>query len=116
MKIRLLLCASAACCALTASASAQPVAEQVVAYGTLASDSGLSPAKVPATVNSLSAADITGAHGAAALDSMATQVPGCQRRLDSRPSWRSNSRPVMSPQEAMQRGPDRAPFAFDLGR
>jgi len=40
------------------------------------------------------------------------ETPACQRRLDSRPAWRSNSRPVMAPQDAMQRGPDRAPFAF----
>ena len=76
LKFRLLLCTGAAFCALTAPAWAQSAPEQVVVYGTLASDTGLSPAKVPATVNSLSAADITAAHGATVLDSLGTQVPG----------------------------------------
>ena len=37
----------------------------------------------------------------------------CQRRLDSRPAWRSKSRPVMARQDDMLWGPDWAPMAFD---
>jgi iron complex outermembrane receptor protein len=76
MRFRFLLCAGAAFSALTAPAWAQSGAEQVVVYGALPSNTGLSSAKVPATVNSLSAADITAAHGATVLDSLGTQAPG----------------------------------------
>ncbi len=82
MRARLLACASLAVLALGQAASAQTLAaltapEQVVVYGTLPnSDIGLSADKVPGTLQSLSASDLTASHGATVLDALGTKAAG----------------------------------------
>src|ERR1700744_5645679 len=64
-------------CLFPAMARAQATPEQVVVYGVLAdSDLGLSPDRVPGTMQSLSAAELTAAHGPTVLDSLGTRVAG----------------------------------------
>ena len=76
--MRSFLLATASVSALAMPAMAQNTAtEQVVVYGTLpASDIGLAPAKVPGTLQSLSADTITSGHGATVLDSLGSRAAG----------------------------------------
>jgi iron complex outermembrane receptor protein len=80
MKIRILLLAASAL--LPAPAWAQTLAagestEHVVVYGTLPdSDIGLSPDKVPGSLQSLSADDLTAQHGGTVLSALGTQTAG----------------------------------------
>ena len=78
MKTRILLLAAL----LPTPAWAQNLAagestEHVVVYGTLPdSDIGLSPDKVPGTLQSLSASDLTAQHGGSVLSALGTQTAG----------------------------------------
>ncbi len=74
MRLRTGLLASIAFGALTIPAMAQN--EQVVVYGILPGDAGVSTAKLPGTMQSLSASQIGAAHGPTVLDSLGTQVGG----------------------------------------
>ncbi len=76
MSFRLALRAGSALAVLCLPAAAQNQAEQVVVYGTLPSGAGLAPDKLSTSLQSLSASDITAAHGPTVLDSLGTQVAG----------------------------------------
>jgi iron complex outermembrane receptor protein len=66
-----------AACALPLTAQAQSVTERVVVYGILPdAGNGLSADKVPGTLQSLSAQEITAAGGPTVLDSLGTAVVG----------------------------------------
>ena len=77
MKSRALLLSGLLSGAFSLSAAAQTAPEQVVVYGTLPdSDIGLSPQKVPGSLQSLDANQIGADHGATLLDSLGSQVAG----------------------------------------
>src|ERR1700722_19885468 len=77
MKSRALLLSGLLSGVFPLSAAAQTAPEQVVVYGTLPdSDIGLAPQKVPGSLQSLDASQISADHGATLLDSLGSQVAG----------------------------------------
>jgi iron complex outermembrane recepter protein len=77
MKSRALLLSGLLSGVFSLSAAAQTAPEQVVVYGTLPdSDIGLAPQKVPGSLQSLDASQISADHGATLLDSLGSQVAG----------------------------------------
>ncbi len=77
LRLHLLACGSFAVLVTGQTAFAQTAPEQVVVYGALSnSDIGISPDKVPGTLQSLSASDMTAAHGATVLDALGTKAAG----------------------------------------